>query len=146
MTIDPFSSSSIRDSVLQLASSQLQNAHADVKSRNDHIHAAKEDYQVGDVKGAEQEQQAALSDQQNVLADRSALLDFRKNVQTLPADLSQRAQDIQTFKAAIQSGDLEGAKAAFKAFHQDQKAVISDGKALGLDSPKPTATPVNVTA
>ena len=64
MTIDPYSSSSIRDSVLQLASSQLQNAHADVKSRNDHIHAAKEDYQAGDVKGAEEEQQAALSDQQ----------------------------------------------------------------------------------
>src|SRR5205823_1854146 len=68
MTIDPYSSSSIRDSVLELASSQLQNAHADVKSRNDHIHAAKEDYQAGDVKGAEEEQQAALSDQQNVLA------------------------------------------------------------------------------
>ena len=145
MTINPYSSSSIRDSVLQVAKSQVQNAHADVQSRNDLIQAAKQDYQNGNVDAAKQEQQAALAAEQNVLADRSALLDFHKNVGSLRGDISQRGQDFQTFKTDIQSGDIAGAKAAFQAFHQDQKTVISDLQGLGLNG-QPTATPVNVIA
>jgi hypothetical protein len=145
MTINPYSSSSIRDSVLQMAKSQVQNAHADVQIRNDLIKAAKQDYKAGDVDTAKQEQQAALAAEQNVLADRSALVDFHKKVGDLRGDISQRRQDFQTFKTDMQAGDIAGAKAAFQAFHQDQKTVLSDLQALGL-SGKPTAIPLNVTA
>ncbi len=145
MTINPYSNSAIRDSVLQQAQTQLQGAHADVKTRNDHVHAAKQDLATGDVEGAQQEQQAAQAAQQNVLADRSALNDFRQNVGNLRGDISQRREDFQTFKSDLQSGDLAGAKAAFQAAHQDEKSVVSDVQGLGL-SGQPPATPINVTA
>jgi len=145
MTIDPNPGSSIRDSVLQLARTQLQGAHADIQSRNDHIKAMKEDLQAGDLEAAQQEQQAAKTAEQSVLADRSALLDFHKSVGSLRGDISLRGQDFQTFKTDILSGDLEGAKAAFKAFHQDQQAIRSDLQALGLNGRQPPS-PVNVTA
>ena len=145
MTIDPNSGSSIRDSVLQLARTQLQGAHADVQSRNDHIKAMKEDLKAGDLEGAQQERQAAKTAEQNVLADRNALLDFHKSVGNLRADISLRGHDFQTFKTDIQSGDIEGAKAAFKAFRQDQKAIRNDLQGLGLNGQQPPS-PVNVTA
>lgn len=145
MTIDPYSSSSIRDNVLQLAQTQLQNAHSDVKSRNDHIQAMKEDFKAGDLDGAKQEQQAALASEQNVLADRSALLDFHKNVASLRGEFSQRTQDFQTFRSDMQVGDIEGAKAAFQAMHQDQQGIRSDLQRLGING-QPTPSPINVTA
>jgi hypothetical protein len=132
MTIDPFSSSSIRDSVLQLAQSKLQSAHEDVQTRNAHIQAMKEDFKAGDLDGAMQEQQAALASEQNVLADRSALLDFHKKVGSLRGEISQRAQDFHTFRSAMQAGDIEAAKAAFQAMHMDQQAIRSDLQEMGI--------------
>lgn len=145
MTINPYASSSIRDNVLQLAQTKLQNAHSDVQSRNDHIQAMKDDFQAGNLDGAKQEQQAALASEQNVLADRTALTDFHKNVASLRGEFSQRTQDFQTFRSDMQAGDVDGAKAAFQAMHQDQQAIRSDLQGLGING-QPTPSPLNVTA
>jgi len=144
MTIDPTSSSSIRDSVLQLARTQVQDAHADVQSRNDHMQAMKADFKAGDLDAAQQEQQAAKAEEQNILADRSALLDFHKYVGNLRGDISLKGQDFQTFKTDMQNGDIVGAKAAFQAFHQDQQAIRNDLEGLGLNGQQ--TSPVDVTA
>jgi hypothetical protein len=105
----------------------------------------KANFKAGDLDGAQQEQQAAKADEQNVLADRSALLDFHKNVGSLRGDISLRGQDFQTFKTDMQSGDIEAAKAAFQAFHQDQQAIRNDLQGLGLNG-QPSPSPINVTA
>ncbi|HZQ68133.1 MAG TPA: hypothetical protein VFA68_06410 [Terriglobales bacterium] len=143
MTIDPSSGSTVRESVLQLARTKLQGAHEDVKSRNGHIQAMKDDIKAGNLEAAQQEREAALAAEQKVLADRSALLDFHKSVGGIRADIAQRGQDFLTFRTDMQAGDIEGAKAAFRAFHQDQREIVKDLQALGLN---PSPSPFSVTA
>ena len=137
------SSSSIHDNVLQSARTQMQDAHANVNARNDAIKAMKEDIQAGDMDGAAQEQQAALAAEQNVLASRSSLKDFHTSVGQMRGEMSQLAQDHQTFIDSMQAGNIDAAKTAFAAFHQDQQTIRTDLQNLGINPPSPS---VSVTA
>lgn len=157
MTINPFSTSSIRDHVLEKAQDNFQGARDDVQVRNQHMQAMVQDLKAGDMEGAKEEKAAALDAQTKVSADQKTLLDFHQDASQLRSDFKQRSQDMKDFASAIQSGDMAAAKKAFQDLSQIQHTIRNDVHEVRTDAspvpnpaptpaPSPVATPVDVTA
>jgi septal ring factor EnvC (AmiA/AmiB activator) len=138
----------LKDHLAQNIKSDVQQLRSDTKDRMDHLAQMRTDIQAGDLEGAKTEMLAARESQKNVVADHGTLTNLHQGIQTLHQDFVQRNQDLQSLKDAIQSGDKEAAKAAFKAVGQDTSAIYQEVKTIrhGGPTPSPTPTPVDVTA
>ncbi len=142
--INAVSIANLKDHLAQNIKSDVQQLRSDTKDRMDHLAQMRADITAGDLDGAKTEMLAAREAQKSVVADHVTLTSLHQGIQTLHTDFVQRNQDLQDLKDAIQSGDKDAAKAAFKAVGQDTASIYQEVKSIRDGSP--AVSPVDVTA